>query len=59
LVWFNVGVELGQLAIAALMLPLIWKLKSTFPKYWVPVMSVALIILGSYFLVQRIWPSAA
>ena len=55
LLWFNLGVELGQLAIAALMLPVIWKLKSAFPKRWVPVMSVALIVLGSYFLVQRLW----
>ena len=54
LLWFNLGVELGQLGIAALMLPVIWKLKSLFPKRWVPVMSVALIVLGSYFLVQRL-----
>jgi hydrogenase/urease accessory protein HupE len=59
LVWFNVGVELGQLAIAALVLPLIWKLKNSFPKRWVPVTSVALIILGSYFLMQRVWPLMA
>ncbi len=56
LVWFNLGVEAGQLAIAALMLPVIWQLKKFFPNRWVPVMSVALIILGSYFLVQRVWP---
>lgn len=56
LVWFNLGVEAGQLAIAALMLPVIWQLKKFFPRRWVPVMSVALIILGSYFLVQRVWP---
>jgi len=57
LVWFNIGVELGQLAIAAVMLPLIWKLKPTFPKRWVPATSIALIVLGSYFLVQRVWPT--
>ena len=56
LVCFNVGVELGQLAIAAVMLPLIWKLKPAFPKRWVPASSVALIILGSYFFVERVWP---
>jgi hydrogenase/urease accessory protein HupE len=55
LLWFNLGVELGQLAIAALMLPVIWKLKALFPQRWVPVMSVMLILLGSYFLVQRLW----
>ena len=59
LVCFNLGVELGQLAIAAIMLPLIWKLKPAFPKRWVPATSVALIILGSYFLVERIWPFAS
>jgi len=56
LVWFNLGVEVGQLAIAAVMLPLIWKLKPAFPKRWVPATSVGLIVLGSYFLVQRVWP---
>jgi hydrogenase/urease accessory protein HupE len=56
LVCFNLGVELGQLAIAAVMLPLIWKLKPTFPKRWVPATSVSLIVIGSYFLVQRVWP---
>jgi hydrogenase/urease accessory protein HupE len=54
LVWFNLGVELGQLAIAAIVLPLIWKLKPAFPKRWVPATSVGLIILGSYFLAQHL-----
>lgn len=57
LVCFNLGVELGQLAIAALMLPVICQLKNFFPRRWVPAMSVVLIILGSYFLVQRVWPN--
>ena len=55
LVCFNLGVELGQLAFAGIMLPLIWKLKPAFPKRWVPAASVGLIIVGSYFLVQRVW----
>jgi hydrogenase/urease accessory protein HupE len=55
LVCFNLGVELGQLAIAAVMLPLIWKLKAVFPKRWVPGASVTVIILGSYFLVRQVW----
>ncbi len=55
LVCFNLGVEAGQLAIAAVMLPLIWKLKPVFPKRWLPVTSVGLIVIGSYFLVQRVW----
>ncbi len=56
LVWFNIGVETGQLAIAAIMLPLIWKLKPAFPKRWVPATSVGLIVIGSYFLAQHMWP---
>lgn len=56
LVFFNLGVELGQLAIAAVMMPLIWKLKPAFPNRWVPITSVALIVLGSYFLIERLWP---
>jgi hypothetical protein len=56
LICFNLGVELGQLAFAAIMLPVIWKLKPAFPKRWIPVASVGLIIVGSYFLVQRVWP---
>ena len=59
LVCFNLGVELGQLAIAAIMLPLIWKLKRMFPRRWVPATSIALIVLGSYFLVDRVWPRQA
>lgn len=55
LVFFNLGVELGQLVIAALMLPIIWKLKPAFPKRWIPVTSAVLIALGGYFLVDRIW----
>jgi len=58
LVCFNLGVELGQLAIAAVMLPLIWKFKLLFPKRWVLATSIALIVIGSYFLVERVWPSA-
>lgn len=56
LVCFNLGVEIGQLAIAALLLPLIWKMKKFFPKRWIPVASVGLILVGSYFLVDRVWP---
>ena len=55
LVCFNLGVELGQLTIAAVMLPLIWKLRPTFPRRWVPATSIGLIVIGSYFLVQRVW----
>jgi hydrogenase/urease accessory protein HupE len=56
LVFFNLGVEAGQILIAAIMLPIIWRLKRAFPKRWVPVASAVLIVIGSYFLVDRIWP---
>ena len=37
---------------------MIWKLKGVFPKRWIPVTSVGLILIGSYFLVDRVWPRA-
>jgi len=60
LVSFNLGVEVGQIAIAALALPVIWKLreKPAFVSKWIPACSVAVTALGSYWLVQRIWFSA-
>jgi len=57
LVSFNLGVELGQIAIAALVLPVIWKLraKPIFINRWVPACSVLVALLGSYWFVQRVW----
>ncbi len=56
LVSFNLGVEAGQLAIAAVMLPLIWRLRGKFSKRWVAATSILLILIGSYFLLARLWP---
>ena len=53
LVSFNLGVELGQLAIAGLMLPVIWKLKPRFAARWLPATSLVAILLGSYWLIER------
>jgi hydrogenase/urease accessory protein HupE len=55
LVSFNLGVELGQLVIAALALPLIWKLKArpAFQLRIVPACSVLIALAGGYWLVQR------
>jgi hydrogenase/urease accessory protein HupE len=50
---FNLGVELGQLAIAAAVLPWIWKLKPKFERWWVPVSSTIVALLGAWFLVER------
>jgi hydrogenase/urease accessory protein HupE len=52
---FNIGVELGQLAFAALLLPLIWKLKQ-FPYYvmkFAPICSMLIVIAGMWWLFER------
>lgn len=57
LVSFNLGVEIGQIAIASLVLPVIWKLRArpVFINRWVPACSVLVAVLGSYWFVQRVW----
>lgn len=58
LVSFNLGVELGQVAIAALVLPLIWKARSrpAFVRRWVPACSTVVALLGTFWFIQRVWP---
>lgn len=53
---FNLGVELGQIAVAAVVLPLIWKLrtKPVFVQRWVPACSVLVALAGGYWLLQRV-----
>ena len=57
LISFNLGVELGQIAIAALVLPLIWKLRTqpVFLYRWVPACSTLVAALGTFWFVQRVW----
>lgn len=53
---FNAGVEVGQLAIASLVLPLIWQMKKR-PNYqpvYVPALSVIIALAGGVWLVQRL-----
>lgn len=52
---FNLGVEVGQLAIAALALPLIWRLHQypVFLKRYVPVCSVLVALAGAWWLLER------
>ncbi len=52
---FNLGVELGQIAVAAIVLPLIWWLhgKEKIGKYLVPVGSVLTCLAGGYWLLER------
>jgi hydrogenase/urease accessory protein HupE len=54
---FNLGVELGQIMVAAAALPIIWKLRANplFIARWVPACSTAVVLLGSFWFVQRVW----
>lgn len=52
---FNFGVEAGQIAIAALALPLIWKLRQQ-PRFvvrYVPACSILIALAGGYWLIER------
>jgi hydrogenase/urease accessory protein HupE len=54
---FNLGVELGQIMVAAVALPIIWKLRENpmFITRWAPACSAAVVVLGSFWFVQRVW----
>jgi hydrogenase/urease accessory protein HupE len=54
---FNVGVELGQIMVSAVALPIIWKLraKPVFIARWAPVCSAAVVLLGSFWFAERVW----
>jgi hydrogenase/urease accessory protein HupE len=52
---FNLGVELGQITVAAIVLPLVWWLhrQEKISKYLVPVGSVLTCLAGGYWLLER------
>jgi len=52
---FNLGVELGQITVAAIVLPLIWWLhgKEQISNYLVPVGSALTCLAGGYWLLER------
>ena len=54
---FNLGVEVGQILVAAVALPIIWKLRENpmFVARWAPACSAAVVLLGSFWFVQRVW----
>ena len=54
---FNLGVELGQVMVAAAALPIIWKLRENpmFVARWAPACSAAVVLLGSFWLVERVY----
>ena len=56
LVGFNLGVEAGQLCVAAIALPILWNLRRNpvFVRRWVPLCSVAVTFAGSYWMLERI-----
>jgi hydrogenase/urease accessory protein HupE len=57
LVSFNLGVEIGQIVVAGLLLPLIWQLRARpiFVRRWVPAGSILVALLGSYWFIERVW----
>jgi hypothetical protein len=54
---FNLGVELGQLLIAAIALPIIWSLgkQDWFPRRALPVASAVVTLAGTWWFVERVW----
>jgi hydrogenase/urease accessory protein HupE len=52
---FNLGVELGQIAIAAVVLPIVWQLRKRegFVRVGVPVFSAMVALAGLYWMLQR------
>ena len=56
LVGFNLGVEIGQLCLAAIALPALWNLRRSpiFVRRWVPACSAGVALAGSYWMIERI-----
>lgn len=56
LVSFNLGVEIGQLAVVALVLPVLYLIRRQrwYPRLAMPLLSIAIAVLASYWLVQRL-----
>jgi len=52
---FNLGVEIGQLAVAVIVLPIIWQLRKnpTFLRRGIPLLSSLVAATGLYWLIKR------
>jgi hypothetical protein len=52
---FNLGVEVGQVIVAAAVLPIVWQLrkKEAFVRRGVPALSAIVALAGLYWLVER------
>ena len=59
LIGFNVGVELGQITVALIVLPILWQLRRwpTFQVRWVPICSGLVAAAGAWWFVERLWKS--
>jgi hypothetical protein len=55
LLTFNLGVEIGQIAIATVVLPVVWQLRKreSFVRRGVPLLSAIVAAAGLYWLLQR------
>lgn len=55
LLTFNLGVEIGQVTIALIVLPILWRLRRSerFVRRGVPVLSVLVALAGLYWLLER------
>jgi hypothetical protein len=53
---FNLGVECGQLAVAAVFLPLLFALRKNvwFERHGTQIISAVVVVLGGFWLVQRV-----
>jgi hydrogenase/urease accessory protein HupE len=56
LISFNLGVETGQLVVAATLLPIIWKFRDglMFQRAWLPACSVLIALAGGVWLIERL-----
>ncbi|MCW5552336.1 MAG: HupE/UreJ family protein [Verrucomicrobiae bacterium] len=54
---FNLGVEVGQIIIAAVVLPIFWKLRThpVFVARWIPVCSAIVALAGAWWFIERVW----
>jgi hypothetical protein len=52
---FNLGVEVGQIAVAAIVLPIVWQLRKNeaFVRRGVPALSALITAAGLWWLLQR------
>jgi hypothetical protein len=56
---FNSGVEIGQMMVAAVILPILWRFKDKpqFNLRWAPICSAVVALSGGFWFIQRVWPN--